>query len=80
MQHTFCGLHVMHNLGTYAEKTIYECENIIEKQGKMDGDFKVTQKNWTICFEVSKLLSKFHGDKKNDKADEWQVYLKNNQL
>ena len=35
----FCGLHVMHNLGTYAEKTIYECGNIIEKQDKMDGGF-----------------------------------------
>ena len=43
-------------------------------------DFKVTQKTWTICYEDLKLLSKSHGDKKNGKADEWQAYLKNNQL
>ena len=26
MHHVFCGLHVIHNLGTYAEKAIYEWE------------------------------------------------------
>ena len=39
----FCGLHVMDNLGMHAEKPIYECENIIEKQGSMHVDFKITQ-------------------------------------
>ena len=37
------GLHVMDNLGIHAEKPIYECENIIEEQGSMHGDFKITQ-------------------------------------
>ena len=30
MHHVFCGLHVIHNLGTYAEKAIYEWEKITE--------------------------------------------------
>ena len=38
-----CGVHVMDNLGIDVEKPIYECENIIEKQGSMRGDFKITQ-------------------------------------
>ena len=80
MHHVFCGLHVIHNLGKYAEKAIYEWEKIIEEQGKMHDGFKLTQKSRTynLLFEISKLLSKSHGDQKNGKADEWQAYLKNN--
>ena len=37
------GLHVMDNLGRYADKPIYSCENIIEEQGSMHVDFKITQ-------------------------------------
>ena len=44
MHHAFCGLHVIHNLGTYAEKAINEWEKIIEEQGNMHGGFKGTQK------------------------------------
>ena len=82
MHQVFCGLHVIHNLGTYAEKPIYEWEKIIEEQGNMHGGFKGTQKSRTynLLFEVSKLLSKSHGDQKNEKADEWQAYLKTNKL
>ena len=45
----------------------------------MHGRFKVTQnsRTYNLLFEFSKLLSKSHGDKKTEKADEWQVYLKN---
>ena len=31
MHHVFCGLHVIHNLGTYVEKAIYEWEKIVEE-------------------------------------------------
>ena len=44
IHHAFCGLHVIHNLGTYAEKAINEWEKIIEEQGNMHGGFKGTQK------------------------------------
>ena len=64
MYHVFCGFHVMDNLGTYAEKPIYGCENIIEEQGKVRDDFKISPKSWTICLEFLKLLSKFHRHKK----------------
>ena len=47
MHHVFCGLHVIHNLRTYAEKKQFmsgQWEKIIEIQDNMHGGFKVTQK------------------------------------
>ena len=31
MHHVFCGLHVIHNLGAYVEKAIYEWEKIVKE-------------------------------------------------
>ena len=67
MDHVFYGLHVIHNLGVYAKKQFLSWEMITEEQGNMHGGFIVTQKSQTynLLFDVSKLLSKSHRDKKN---------------
>ena len=56
------GLHVMDNLGRYADKPIYSCENIIEEQGSMV--ISKLLKSSKVSFEVSKLLSNSHWVKK----------------
>ena len=69
MHHVFCGLHVIHNLRTYAEKKQFmsgQWEKIIEIQDNMHGDFKVTQKaqksltNYLYCsyFYILKIRRK----------------------
>lgn len=30
MHHVFCGLHVIHNLGVYADKALLEWESVVE--------------------------------------------------
>ena len=70
MHHVFRGLHVLHNLGIYSEKTILEWEKIMEEEGSSHGGLKTTNsRTYTILFEISKLLSYSHGDQKSGKAD-----------
>nr|XP_047132169.1 uncharacterized protein LOC124811083 isoform X1 [Hydra vulgaris] len=68
MHHVFCGLHVIHNLGIYAEKAI-EWEKVVEQEGSIHGGFKSSQNSRTfdILYELSKLTSYRHGDQRNGK-------------
>nr|XP_047138638.1 uncharacterized protein LOC124805782 [Hydra vulgaris] len=78
MHHVFCGLHVIHNLGIYAEKAIIEWEKVVEQEGSIHGGFKSSQNSRTfdILYELSKLTSYRHGDQRYGKADEWKSFLR----
>ena len=64
MHHVFCGLHVLHNLGIYAEFAIKEWEDAIEEETNIHGGFKNSNHSCThgMFTEVSKLLSRAHRD------------------
>ncbi|XP_065671383.1 uncharacterized protein LOC136089337 [Hydra vulgaris] len=78
MHHVFCGLHVIHNLGIYAEKAIIEWEKVVEQEGSIHGGFKNAQNSRTfdILYELSKLTTYRHGDQRNGKANEWKAFLR----
>ncbi|XP_065647057.1 uncharacterized protein LOC136076955 [Hydra vulgaris] len=59
MHHVFCGLHIIHNLGIYAEKAIIEWEKVVEQEGSIHGGFKNAQNSRTfdILYELSKLTT-----------------------
>ena len=40
VHHVFCGLHVIHNLGIYAEKALLKWEKIVEEEGNVHRGFK----------------------------------------
>ena len=77
MHHVFCALHVIHNLGIYAEKAIKEWEKIVSEDSNTQGGFKNSNnsRSYDLLFELSKLTSVGHGDQRNGKADEWIAYL-----
>jgi len=71
MHHVFCGLHVVHNLGIYAEKALREWEKVVEEEGGVHGGFKTNNsRTYDLLYELSKLTSYKHGDQRNGKADE----------
>ena len=71
----FCGLHVIHNLGIYAEKALLEWEKIVEEEGSVHGGFKNSNNSNDLLYELSKLTCYTHGDQRNGKADEWEAFL-----
>ena len=77
MHHVFCALHVIHNLGLYAETAVKEWEKIVSDENNTQGGFKGSSNSryYDLLFELSKLTSMGHGDQRNGKADEWNAYL-----
>ncbi len=65
--HVFCGLHVLHNMGTYAEEALNEWEKIVEESGNLHGGFKNGNfsRTYTLLDKLSKLRSYAHGDQRN---------------
>ena len=82
IHHVFCGLHVLCNLGIYAEKSLIDWEKTVEQEGTTNGSFKNSSNSraFDLLYEISKLLSRSHGDQKSGKADQWPAYLKKNNL
>ena len=75
MHHVFCGLHVIHNLGRYAENVLVEWEKVVEEEGTAHGGFMTSTNSRTfdLLYELSKLVSYTHGDQRNAKAAEWRA-------
>ena len=82
MHHVFCGLHVVHNLGIYAENALKKWEPIAEEINADHGGFKSSNnsRTYSLLYELSKLTSYTHGDQRNGKADEWRAFLKKREI
>ena len=82
MHHLFCGLHVLHNLGIYAEKALLEWEKVVEEAGNIHGGFKnsANSRTYDLLNELSKLTSYTHGDQRSGKADLWRAFLEKKKL
>ena len=75
MNHVFCGLHVVHNLGTAAEAAVKEWVKIAAVIDKHSGFVTKNSRVYDMLFEISKLCSVTHGDQRNGKAVAWSDYL-----
>ena len=56
MQHVFCGLHALHNLGIYSEKAILEWEKVVEEEGSFHGGFKNTNSGIHIAYNFLLII------------------------
>ena len=74
MHHVFRGLHVVHNLGIYAESVLKEWEKIVVKEGGFKNSS--SSRTYDLLFELSKVTCRSHGDQRNGKANEWVAYAK----
>ena len=76
MNHVFfCGLHVVHNLGTAAQAAVKEWVKIAAVIDKHSGFITKNSRIYDMLFEVSKLCSVTYGDQRNGKAVAWSDYL-----
>ena len=77
MNHVFCGLHVIHNLGVAAESAVKEWVKIATMVDKHAGFNTKNSRVYDMLFEISKICSSTHGDQRNGKALAWIDYLSN---
>ena len=75
MNHLFCGLHVVHNMGLYAETAMREWLKIVCLTEKHGGFTTSNSRVYDLLFEISKLCSYTHGDQRNGKAPYWEAAL-----
>ena len=80
LNHLFCSIHVVHNLGIYSETAVKEWEKIAAVLSRHGGFQSSNSRTYGMLFEISKLCSYTHGDQRNGKAKEWRAYLENNNL
>ncbi|XP_066922613.1 uncharacterized protein [Clytia hemisphaerica] len=82
IHHLFCGLHIIHNLGVYAENALIEWEKAVEEEGSTHGGFQKATKSrtYSLLYELSKLTTYNHGDQKSGKAEEWRAFLKKREI
>ena len=75
MNHLFCGLHMVHNMGLYAETAMREWLKIVCFTEKHGGFTTSNSRVYDLLFEISKLCSYTHGDQRNGKAPYWEAAL-----
>ena len=75
VNHLFCGIHVLHNLGTYTEESVKEFEKIAALVNQHSGFQTSNSRTYDMLYEISKLCSYTHGDQRNGKAKEWKAFL-----
>ena len=75
VNHVFCGLHVVYNLGIAAEGAVKEWVKIAAVVDKHAGFITKNSRIYDMLYEVSKICSSTHGDQRNGKAVAWDDYL-----
>eukprot|EP00794_Sanderia_malayensis_P002877 gene2877-3328_t len=75
INHVFCGLHVIHNLGIYAETAMREFVKLAASVEKHGGFVTNNSRVYDLLYEISKLCSYTHGDQRNGQAAEWKAFL-----
>ena len=75
MNHLFCGLHVVHNMGIYAETGMKEWLKVVCLLEKHGGFTTSNSRVYDLLFEISKLCAYTHGDQRNGKAPYWEAAL-----
>ena len=75
INHVFCGLHVIHNLGIYAEAAMREFVKLAASIEKHSGFVTNNSRVYDLLYEISKLCSYTHGDQRNGQAAEWKAFL-----
>ena len=75
MNHVFCGIHVIHNLGIYLETATKEWVKIASLTEKHGGFLTNNSRVYDLLYEILKLRCYTHGDQRSGKAAEWKAYL-----
>lgn len=75
INHVFCGLHVVHNMGVQAEAAMKEWLSLILLTDSHGGFHTSNSRVYDMLFEISKLCSYTHGDQRNGRASHWRAYL-----
>ena len=70
INHLFSSIHVVHNLGLYAESAVKEWEKIAAVLSRHGGFQSSNSHTYDILFEISELCSYTHSDQKNGKTKE----------
>ena len=65
MNHLFCGLHVLHNLGIYAETAMKEFVKIASMTDKHGGFVTSNSRVYDMLYEISKLCCYNLGDQRS---------------
>ena len=75
MNHTFCGLHAIHNLGSIAKETMKEFESLAGIPPNTSGFHKAEAQSCTLLWEVSKAFTRIHNYQKTGVFHNFERYL-----
>ena len=75
MNHLFCGIHVIANLGTTAKETMKEFENIASETIANHGFNRGNARSYDLLYESSKPFTEGHGCQSVGVAHFWGPYL-----
>ena len=75
MNHTFCGLHAIHNLGSTAKETLKEFEILAGIQQVATGSAKPEARSCQLLWELSKAFTRAHNYQKAGVVHYFETYL-----
>ena len=77
MNHTFCGLHAIHNIGSTAKETLREFETLVGFQPITSGFTKPEARSCQLLWELSKAFTQAHDYQKAGAVQYFDAYLNN---
>ena len=80
MNHLFCGMHAIHGMGTVCKDAIKEFESLAASQIMTHGFNKQNARSYDILYEISKALTKGHGNEQVGVVHLFEPYLHNQGL
>ena len=77
MNHTFSGLHAIHNIGSTAKETLYEFETLVGFQPVTSTFTKPEARSCQLLWELSKAFTQSHYYQKAGAVQYFDAYLNN---
>ena len=77
MNHTFCGLHAIHNIGSTAKETLCEFETLVGFQPVTSIFTKPEARSCQLLWELSKAFTRAHDYQKAGAVQYFDAYLNN---
>ena len=77
MNHTFCRLHAIHNIGSTAKETLHEFETLVGFQPVTFTFTKPEARSCQLLWELSKAFTRAHDYQKAGAVQYFDAYLNN---
>ena len=77
MNHTFCGLHAIHNIGSTAKETLREFETLVGFQPVTSTFTKPDTRSCQLLWELSKAFTRAHDYQEAGVVQYFDAYLNN---